>query len=57
MSRDIYGVTVGTPYNPQKIVDKTLEQAKNDDDLATKKYVNSRIIEHIGDIETLLGGI
>lgn len=69
-SGDIYGVTVGTPLRPQKIIDKTLEQAKNDDNLATKEYVDEEIetIRHtaatqqyvdnlIGNVETLLGGI
>jgi hypothetical protein len=41
MSRKIYGVTVGTPLKPQKIIDKTLEQAKDyvDSEIATFDFI------------------
>ena len=57
MNKKIIGVTVGTPIKPQKIVDTTLHQAKEDSELATKEYVDGAVANAVGDLETLLGGI
>jgi hypothetical protein len=50
MSKSIYGVTVGTPYNPQKVVDKTLEQAKEYVDNEISKIELVKIVEVLPDV-------
>ena len=50
MSKPIYGVTVGTPYNPQKVVDKTLEQAKEYVDNEISKIELVKVVEVLPEV-------
>jgi hypothetical protein len=43
MSKPIYGATVGTPLNPQKIAEITIEQATENSELATKEFVKESV--------------